>query len=149
MSSRRTAKAAQAVLEAVSSAILFGLKDPRVKNVTVVSVEVGGDLRTAKVYVSVMGDERVQSLSMHGLNSARGFLQSRVADRLQTRYTPILKFILDPSVKRSVETARLLRESISADGEDDDGEDVSEEISEAASFDNDQDVPHDSNELLL
>ncbi len=158
MSSRRTEKAAQAILESVSSTILFGLKDPRVKNVTVVNVEVGGDLRTAKVYVSVMGDERVQSLCMHGLNSARGFLQSKVADRLQTRYTPVLKFILDPSVKRSAETSRLLRESGSNDSDDvegdddnveDDGKDVSEDVSEAALFDNDQDVPHDSNELLL
>lgn len=110
MSSRRTAKVAEAIRETVSTTILFGLKDPRVKNVTVLDVEVSGDLRSAKVYVSVMGDERTQALSMHGLNSARGFLQSKVADRLQTRYTPILKFVLDQSVKRSIETSRVLRE---------------------------------------
>ncbi|MBM80837.1 MAG: ribosome-binding factor A [Planctomycetaceae bacterium] len=110
MTSRRTAKAAQAIRETVSSAILFGLKDPRVKNVTVLSVECSGDLRNAKVYVSVMGDAKTQSLTMHGLNSARGFLQSKVGDRLQTRYTPILKFVLDPSVKRSFETTQVLRE---------------------------------------
>ena len=60
MSSRRTAKAARAIQEVVSSTILFGLKDPRVKNVTVMSVEVTGDMRRAKVYVSVMGDEKAQ-----------------------------------------------------------------------------------------
>ena len=89
---------------------MFGLKDPRVKNVTVLSVECSGDLRNAKVYVSVMGDAKTQSLTMHGLNSARGFLQSKVGDRLQTRYTPILKLVLDPSVKRSFETTQVLRE---------------------------------------
>ena len=110
MSSRRTAKVAQAILEAVSTNILFGLKDPRVKNVTVTEVEVSSDIRNAKVYVSVMGDERTQSLCMHGLQSARGYLQSKVADRLQTRYTPILKFVLDPGIKQSIETSRMIRE---------------------------------------
>ncbi len=112
MSSRRTAKAARAIQEVVSSTILFGLKDPRVKNVTVMSVDVSGDLRRAKVYVSVMGDEKTQSLSMYCLNSACGFLQAKVAERLQTRYTPVLKFSLDPGVKRSVETSKLLRDAL-------------------------------------
>lgn len=110
MSSRRTAKAAQAIREAVSSTILFGLKDPRVKNVTVLNAEVSDDLRSAKVYVSIMGDEKEQALCMHGLNSARGFLQSKIADRLQTRYTPILRFVLDPGVKRSAEASKILRD---------------------------------------
>ncbi len=112
MNSRRTAKLAQAIREVVSSAILFHLKDPRVKNVTVTNAEVSGDLRNAKIYVSVMGDESVQSLSLHGLNSARGFLQSKVAERLQTRYTPILKFVLDTGVQRSFEASRLIDQAL-------------------------------------
>ena len=115
MTTRRTAKMAQAIREAVSTAILFGLKDPRVKNVTVLDVEVSGDLRSAKVYVSVMGDEKEQNLTLRGLESARGFLQAKVADRLQTRYTPILKFVLDDGVKRSIEASRLLREVMTDD----------------------------------
>jgi ribosome-binding factor A len=111
MISRRSAKLAQAILEQVSSTILFGLKDPRVKNVTVTGVEASPDMRSAKVYISVMGDEKVQKLCLQGLNSARGFLQRKVADRLQTRYTPILKFILDPGIKQSIEASRLIRES--------------------------------------
>jgi len=109
MNSRRTAKAAQAIRETVSSTILRGLKDPRVKDVTVLNVEASGDLRHAKIYVSVMGDAKRQSLCMHGLNSARGFLQSKVADRLKTRYTPVLTFVLDPGVKRSIEASNILR----------------------------------------
>ena len=112
MSSRRTAKVAQAVLEKVSSTILFELKDPRVKNVTVTNVEVSGDLRNAKVYVSVMGDEGEQHLCLQGLASARGFLQAKVAERLQTRYTPVLKFILDQGIKQSFEVSKLLRETL-------------------------------------
>jgi ribosome-binding factor A len=90
--------------------ILLGLRDPRVKNVTVLRAEVSGDLRAAKVYVSVMGDAKTQSLTMHGLESARGFIQAKVADRLQTKNTPVLKFVLDPGVKYSAETSQTLRE---------------------------------------
>ncbi len=110
MSSRRTERVSQAVLECVSSTILFELKDPRVQGVTVVGAEVSSDLRFAKVKVSVMGDEKTQALTMRGLNSARGFLQSKVADRLQTRYTPVLRFVLDDGVKLSIQTAEILKE---------------------------------------
>lgn len=118
MSSRRHARMAQAIRESVSSAILFELKDPRVQQVTVVGVEVGADLRSAKVFVSILGDSKTQSLSIHGLRSARGFLQSRIADRLSTRYTPVLEFVIDDGVKRSIETAELLREIEIAEGRD-------------------------------
>ena len=109
MNTRRVAKAAEAIRESVSMTILVGLRDPRVKNVTVLRAEVSGDLRSAKVYVSVMGDAKTQSLTMHGLESARGFIQSKVADRLQTKNTPVLKFVLDPGVKFSAETSQTLR----------------------------------------
>ena len=110
MNTRRVAKAAEAIRESVSMTILVGLRDPRVKNVTVLRAEVSGDLRAAKVYVSVMGDAKTQSLTMHGLESARGFIQAKVADRLQTKNTPVLKFVLDPGVKYSAETSQTLRE---------------------------------------
>lgn len=110
MASRRTAKVSQAIREIVSTTVLFELKDPRIKNVTVTGVEAAGDLRTAKVYVSVMGDEKTQTLCLHGLNSARGYIQSKVADRVQTRYTPVLTFVLDHGIKKSIEAARILRE---------------------------------------
>ena len=110
MNTRRTAKMSQAIREQVSSNILFDVKDPRVQNVTVIDVEMSSDLQHAKVYVSVMGDEAEKKLCLHGLNSARGFLQSKIGDRLKTRYTPILSFALDDGVKRSFETASLLEE---------------------------------------
>jgi ribosome-binding factor A len=120
MSSRRTAKVAEAVREEVSTTILFGLKDPRVKNVTVTRVEVSPDLRNAKVYVSVMGDETTQRLSLRGLESARGFLQAKLAERVQIRYTPILHFQLDQGVKKSIEASRLLREVLPPPSESED-----------------------------
>jgi len=108
--SRRIARVAQALREVVSTAILFELRDPRVKKVTVLSVEVAGDLRTAKVYVSIMGDEKEQKLTMHGLDSSRGFVQKRIADRLDLRWTPVLTFIVDDGIKKSLEASRILHE---------------------------------------
>jgi ribosome-binding factor A len=110
MSTRRTAKVAEAIREVVSSSILFELRDPRVQHVTVLGVEVHGDMRSAKVFVSIMGTEQEQKLCLHGLNSSRGFLQKRIADKLDLRYTPILDFVLDEGVKKSIEASRILRE---------------------------------------
>lgn len=110
MSSRRSLKAAEAIREVVSMAILTELQDPRVQDVTVTHVEVPVDLRSAKVHVSVMGDERKQNLSLHGLKSSAGFLQRRVAERIDIRYTPRLEFVLDQGVKKSIQIAELLQD---------------------------------------
>jgi len=110
MSSRRALKAAQAIREVVSTAILLELKDPRVKDVTVTLVEVSGDLRNAKVYVSVLGDEAKQRTCLNGLRSSCGFLQKKVGNRIDTRYTPQIKFVLDKGAKNAMEVTRILNE---------------------------------------
>lgn len=112
MSSRRIERVAEAIRETLSQAILYEMKDPRVGFVTVVRVEVSPDLQQAKVYVSVMGDASRQRLAMHGLRHAAGFLQARVGQRLQTKHTPILQFIEDESVKRSIEISRLIDQAV-------------------------------------
>ncbi len=110
MPSRRLEKAAAAIREVVSMAILAELNDPRIRDVTVTYVEVSADLRHAKVHVSVMGDETRQKLSLRGLQSAAGFLQAKIAERIEIRYTPKLSFLLDQGVKRSIAVAQILRE---------------------------------------
>ena len=111
MASRRVARLSQAVREVVSSAILFQIRDPRIRNVTVLSVDVAADVRTAKVHVSVMGTDKERALCLHGLNASRGFLQSKIADRIETRYTPVLKFVLDDGdSSQAAEAARILQE---------------------------------------
>ena len=110
MSTRRLEKAAEAIRAVVSMAILADLKDPRIRDVTVTYVEVSPDLRHAKVHVSVMGDETHQRLSLRGLQSAAGFLQAKIAERIEIRYTPRLNFLLDQGVKRSLEVAQILSE---------------------------------------
>jgi ribosome-binding factor A len=131
MSSRRIAKVAEALRETVSMAVLFELKDPRVRNVTVLRTEVSPDLRSARVFVSVMGDDKAQSLAMHGLRSARGFIQSRIADRLELRYTPILQFVLDPAVKLSVQASAIIRDALAHEAVDHDAASESDAVSDA------------------
>ncbi len=110
MSQRRVQKVAEAVRQVVSMAILAEIKDPRVRDVTVTFVEVSSDLRVAKVHVSVMGDDTHQNLTLRGLQSAAGFLQSKLARELELRYTPKITFLLDQGVKHSIEIAKILRE---------------------------------------
>jgi ribosome-binding factor A len=103
-------KAAEAVREVVSMAILTQVRDPRVTDVTVTRVEMLPDMRSAVVYVSVMGNDTKQELALRGLNSSAGFLQAQIAERIETRYTPRLTFKIDSGVKRSLEIARVLDE---------------------------------------
>jgi len=134
MTSRRVQKAAEAIREVVSMAILTELRDPRVEDVTVTYVEVSPDMRQAKVHVSVMGDDAKQKLCLHGLESSAGFLQTKIGKRIDTRYTPRLRFELDMGVKKSLAIAQLLNDVLpddsphatddgaaNGDGADDDG----------------------------
>lgn len=89
-------------------AILTEVRDPRVKDVTVTRVEMDPDMRSATVHVSVMGSPARGQLALRGLARAAGFLQSRIAERIETRYTPRLRFELDGGVKHAIEIARVL-----------------------------------------
>jgi ribosome-binding factor A len=111
MKSHRLARVNEVIREVAASTILFEMKDPRVKNVTVTRAEVSADLQHAKIYVSVMGSEKEQQLTMHGLKSAAGFVQTKLAERLTTRYVPHITFILDEGIKKSIEVSRLIREA--------------------------------------
>ena len=136
MSTRRTARVASMIREVVSNAILFELRDPRIKNVTVLGAEVSPDLRHASVRISVMGDEKTAALSMHGLTSARGYLQSKVAEYVKSRYTPELRFVLDDSILKSIQTSAILRDVLNkevTDGTDPD--DALEQVDESIAID--------------
>jgi len=116
MKTHRLARVAEAVREVASSTILFELRDPRIKGVTVTRTEVSGDLQHAKIFVSVMGSAKEQELCMHGLRHAAGFVQSKLAIRLQTRFTPVVQFVLDEGVKKSIEMTRLINEALGQSG---------------------------------
>ena len=116
MKTHRLARVAEAVREVASETILFELRDPRVKGVTVTRAEVSGDLQHAKVYVSLMGAPGEQNLCLRGLRHAAGFIQAKLARRLQTRFTPVIEFVLDQGVKKSIEMTRLINEALAQSG---------------------------------
>jgi ribosome-binding factor A len=116
MKTHRLARVAEAIREVASETILFELKDPRVKGVTVTRAEVSGDLQHAKIYVSVMGTPQEQKLCLYGLKHATGFVQAKLAKRLQTRFTPAVQFVLDQGVKKSIEMTRLINEALAQSG---------------------------------
>jgi len=112
MKAHRLARVSEVIREVASETILFNMQDPRIKNVTVTRAEVSGDLQHAKVFVSVMGTPKEQDLCLHGLKHAAGFIQAKLAARLQTRFTPVIRFVLDQGVKNSIEVARLIQEAL-------------------------------------
>jgi ribosome-binding factor A len=130
MSTRRMARVASMIREVVSSAILFELRDPRIQNVTVLGADVSPDLRYASVRISVMGDEKSAALTMHGLSSARGYLQSKVGEYIKSRYTPELRFVLDEGIKKSIETSILLRDVLPGDPVSDPEDEGTEDAAE-------------------
>jgi ribosome-binding factor A len=108
LTTRRLLKAAEAIREVVASAIVTELRDPRVQGVTVVGVKVSPDMREAKVAVSIMGDEKQEKLTLRGLQNSAGFLQQKIAQRIDTRHTPKLEFTVDRGVQNSLVVAEIL-----------------------------------------
>ncbi|MEY4787832.1 MAG: ribosome-binding factor RbfA [Planctomycetota bacterium] len=112
MKTHRTARIAEVIREVASETILFKMSDPRISMVTVLRADVSGDLQHAKIYVSVMGDEEHQKETLYALNGAAGFVQSQLADRMKTRFLPVLTFVLDQGVKKSLEISKLIQEAL-------------------------------------
>ncbi len=104
---RRVDEAVRAVL---SDAIAKDLADPRVGFVTLTAVKTSPDLRHARVYVSILGDEQAREQTLSALRSAHGFLQSRLAAQLTLKNTPQLTFHFDPSVQRGMRITELLEQ---------------------------------------
>ena len=112
---RRVDEAVRAVL---SDAITKDLQDPRVGFVTVTSVKTSPDLRHARVYVSVLGDEQARADTLEGLRSAHGFLQARVAAGVALKHTPTLTFEYDESIDRGMRISQLIDQGPGARGPD-------------------------------
>jgi ribosome-binding factor A len=98
----------EAVREVLSDAISHQVKDPRVGFVTVTAVETAPDLRRARVFVSVLGEEGVRRRSLDGLQSAHGVLQRAVARELRLKHTPALEFVYDDTAERGMRITELI-----------------------------------------
>lgn len=112
MSSRRIEKLSEVIKQEISKIMLYELKDPRISFITVTNVELAPDLRRAKIYVSVLGDETTQVKTLRGLEHAKGFVQTELGSRLKIRYTPILTFCIDETAKKSLHISKLIDEAV-------------------------------------
>lgn len=96
--------------EVIGGAIATELQDPRIGFVTITAVETSPDLRSARVHVSVLGDEAQREATLAGLASSHGVLQAAVARETKIKRTPTLTFHYDDSIERGARLSRLLDE---------------------------------------
>ncbi len=109
MQGKRVDRVGQLVQQEMSRLILSRVKDPRVGFVTVTHVKMTADLKSAVVFISVMGDDKVRASTKEALDHARGFFQQQLGDSLKLRFTPRIQFEIDTSLERGLEIDRILR----------------------------------------
>lgn len=106
------------VQKELSMLISRDIKDPRINPMTsIVHVEVAPDLKTAKVYISVLGDEQSKNDTLAGLKRASSFIRGQLAKNLNLRNTPELTFVLDNSIEYGVHMSRLIDEVNAVSGQ--------------------------------
>jgi ribosome-binding factor A len=110
VASGRMRRVNEALREVLSARLAVGLKDPRIGFVTVTAVDASPDLRHARVYVSVLGDEEDREESLAGLRSSHGFLQAGIAKELRIKHTPTLEFVHDESIDQGFRISELLED---------------------------------------
>lgn len=104
----RIEKLQELIKQEMSKMLLTDLKDPRIGFVTVTDVEMTGDLREAKIYVSIMGGAEQVANSLEGLKSALGFIRREIGQRIRLRFTPEISFALDTSLDYGDHIQKLL-----------------------------------------
>ena len=112
MAGQRMRRVDEAVRQVLADALAGELSDPRVGFVTVTDVKTSPDLRAARVFVSVLGDESARADSLAGLRSAHGLLQGAIAAQLHLKRTPTLEFVYDSTTDRALRVESLLREQV-------------------------------------
>ena len=113
--SRRTDRLGEEFREEIARMIGAKLKDPRIGFVTVTRVEIGTDLRQARVFVGVLGTTADRDKTMEGLRQAAGFMRRELGQKLRLRHTPELTFVYDEGLEAHDRIARLLAEVHTAD----------------------------------
>jgi ribosome-binding factor A len=116
----RTRRIGEQMQRELAALIRDGVKDPRVGMVTVSAVEVTRDLAHAKVFVTVLGDEKARRNTMTALASAAGFLRHELGQRMLTRTVPQLRFVYDESIEHGTRLSALIDAAVASDHHDDD-----------------------------
>ena len=110
MATIRSVKVAELLKNEISKILQSRIKDPRVGFITITNIVLSDDLRQAKVYYSIIGDEKQKKDSQIGLERAQSYIQKELASRVQLRYTPILRFYFDEGLAYEMRINRILEE---------------------------------------
>lgn len=110
MAAARMRRVNEAIREVVSGHISEDLSDPRIGFVTVTAVDTSPDLRSARVFVTVLGEQAEREEALAGLDSSRGYLQAQLASEVRMKRTPTLEFVYDESTDRGLRISQLLAE---------------------------------------
>jgi ribosome-binding factor A len=111
VSARRSERLAEEIREAVARIVAQGLNDPRIGFVTVTRAALTADLRTARVYVGVLGDQDQRTKTLAGLAQAAGFIRRELGRRIRLRHIPELSFQYDSGLDATDRVAQLLEEN--------------------------------------
>ena len=107
--SRRTDRINEQLREEISTVLARQIKDPRLDSViSITRVESSSDLRSARVYISVLGNEEQQKEALEGLQSAASFLRREIRDRINMKHTPFMTYVLDESIQDADHILRLI-----------------------------------------
>ena len=101
MSSQRPGRVQEAIRQEVSKILHDQIRDPRLGFMTITGVELTNDLRFARIYFSVLGDDKAKKLALKGLNSAKGYIKGVLGDRVKLRYMPDIEFKIDETLGRT------------------------------------------------
>lgn len=113
----RTDRIAEEIKKELSQIIRESIKDPRLPEfVSITAVKVTRDLRYAKVYVSIYGDETKKKDAIEALTHAAGFIRREIGQRISLRYTPEIQFKLDESIEHGMHISKLIEETMGGSG---------------------------------
>ena len=110
MSTRRQERVSERIHEEICDVLQKRIRDPRLAGVTVTGVEVSPDLKVAKVFISALGDRESRNSALQGLQHASKYIRRQLAQQLQMRFTPELRFALDESWERGARIDELLEQ---------------------------------------
>jgi ribosome-binding factor A len=108
MTNPRPERVQEALRQEISRIVQLEIKDPRLGFLTITSVDLTKDLRYAKVYFSVLGEEKDKRLALKGLNSAKGYIKGLLSDRIKLRYMPDIEFKIDESYEHTKKVLDIL-----------------------------------------
>lgn len=109
MNSKRLFRISEEIKKIISELIINGIKDPRISNMTsITAVEVTRDLSFAKIYVSVLGNEKEKGDTLEGLQSAKGFIRKEIGNKIDIRHVPEPIFYLDESIEQGIYMSKLI-----------------------------------------